>query len=521
MTKQMEKKKQNEEKNRRNTLAKLGLPPDTPKLENDLEQKKFFAFGTEPAFGIYTGGSLPEFYGEKALDPYGNNEEPVAGEMLNASKSQEYTRLRDGLRKNIPLLKKEHPDYKVMVPWGDPNFLIPFLSDPVLKDQIDGALYDTGVFDRMPEMQLHQTVIHRLWQFRQNWSKYVKDRDPLLVSIEGPCFTGVLNSKGALSERELASYVPRSMLLLGAYGMNRQFSLPGGSAPASYWGEQHYGNGPIGRYATLNPHVLYSTIATMIRHLEPLRFVRPLRLKEKSLYALQFEDVRDPQKKVHFIWTIRGTRPLRIGAPFSAYDLMDNPVDGKDSTITISDMPVIVYGLGADSEALLFPGEPDHSDSQNGEFVTRIANPGDGKWEQTGWGECSNPVGDTVSCSWTPLGGYYTVHDFTSSRWEAVLLHIYSQLPSFENVVPSSDPTGGADYDRNFNVQSSSGTTNLKIYLSRSNDISWKSSLLSSIENQTNSWATGPDNAPVYYVIYSADSGRVVALDLAVCKYCP
>lgn len=380
--KEMEKKKQNEEKNRRNTLAKLGLPPDTPKLENDLEQKKFFAFGTEPAFGIYTGGSLPEFYGEKALDPYGNNEEPVAGEMLNASKSQEYTRLRDGLRKNIPLLKKEHPDYKVMVPWGDPNFLIPFLSDPVLKDQIDGALYDTGVFDRMPEMQLHQTVIHRLWQFRQNWSKYVKDRDPLLVSIEGPCFTGVLNSKGALSERELASYVPRSMLLLGAYGMNRQFSLPGGSAPASYWGEQHYGNGPIGRYATLNPHVLYSTIATMIRHLEPLRFVRPLRLKEKSLYALQFEDVRDPQKKVHFIWTIRGTRPLRIGAPFSAYDLMDNPVDGKDSTITISDMPVIVYGLGADSEALLFPGEPDHSDSQNGEFVTRIANPGDGKWEQ-------------------------------------------------------------------------------------------------------------------------------------------
>ena len=145
----------------------------------------------------------------------------------------------------------------------------------------------------------------------------------------------------------------------------------------------------------------------------------------------------------------------------------------------------------------------------------------DGKWEQTGWGECSNPVGDTVSCSWTPLGGYYTVHDFTSSRWEAVLLHIYSQLPSFENVVPSSDPTGGADYDRNFNVQSSSGTTNLKIYLSRSNDISWKSSLLSSIENQTNSWATGPDNAPVYYVIYSANSGRVVALDLAVCKYCP
>ena len=144
----------------------------------------------------------------------------------------------------------------------------------------------------------------------------------------------------------------------------------------------------------------------------------------------------------------------------------------------------------------------------------------DGEWVLTGWGECSNPMPEKVSCHWTPMGNY-TVQNFTSSRWEAVLLHIYSQAPDFEGLVPSSDPTGGDDYESKFNFQSDAKRLILTIHLSKENDTLWKNSLLSSIENQTNSWADGPDTAPMHYVIYSAASGTIVALDIAVCMYCP
>lgn len=384
LSKELEKKKEQSLKNQQAENKRNGKAADYVPPANPLDMPCLFGFGSEPYFGVYTAGSLPQYYGEEDLDPYATKEDKiVAGAKLSSNYGDAWERLRNGLKKNLAVLKQLHPDYKVMVPWGDPNFATPFLRDPELEPQIDGILYDTGLFDRLPEMQMHQTAIHRLWQFRQEWMRFSK-RKPLMVSIEGPAFAGIVPG-GPFDGKTQANLIVRSSLLLSAHGMTRQFAVNAASESTDYWGEQHYGGGLIGRYATLNPRESYSAVSTLTRHIGPTQFLRAETFPQKDVYCATFENVTDsPGTRLSVFWMVRGTRQVSFDQPVEVFDLMDNPMK-KDmaGAYTISGSPVFVYGLPKEGmEKQVHFSEPYHTDSQNGQFVKLLSNPAKDQWTQ-------------------------------------------------------------------------------------------------------------------------------------------
>ena len=303
---------------------------------NAVTEPVYVNIFAEPG-GIGTEGNLPEFYGEA--------EKPMTPEQ-----QQRFEHFKQMAKVASAEIRKLTPNVKIMMPWGDPVFAVPFLKDPETRNLFDGIAFDAGYFDRLPEQQLHQCSLHRMHQFMTYWKKYRQGK-PFMITVEGPCLAQV--TPGGLTEEQFAAHMVRAAMILAAYGIDRQFSLTGAADCASYWGEQHYGGGFFSRINGLNPHVAYAAAGTMIRHLRHMEFVKWVPTGSLSTYCLQFRDSRDG-KIMHVLWTVRGKRPLKVAGPFRAYDSMDN----LSAKPVISQMPIYVY---ADEKNLAF-GEPDHSD---------------------------------------------------------------------------------------------------------------------------------------------------------------
>ena len=73
------------------------------------------------------------------------------------------------------------------MPWGIPSFPIPFLRhSKEARELMDGPALDVVLFERLPEMQLHQvTLSSEMWQLKQEWLKTGKPW-PKFSTIEGP-----------------------------------------------------------------------------------------------------------------------------------------------------------------------------------------------------------------------------------------------------------------------------------------------------------------------------------------------
>ncbi len=294
----------------------------------------------EPS-GIGTHGILPEFYGEP---------EAVFTPAQQKVFDSHHRRLALAAR----ALKQIAPDVKLLMPHGDPVFTIPFLkkNDDVSRS-FHGIAVDIGYFERLPEQQMHQNSLHRMYMVNHYWKKFRKD-EPLHVTFEGPCIAPVL--PGALTERELAAHMMRSSLILGAYGVNRQFTLASLTDSGDYWGEQHYGGGLISPMPLLNPHVACSAAGTLIRHLRDLKFDGFVPTGSLSAYCLRFRSVKDGGT-VYAMWVIRGKREAKFSSPVRTFDAMDN--ESVSDRVLLSDLPVFVYQPGK-----FTLGEPDHSDSR-------------------------------------------------------------------------------------------------------------------------------------------------------------
>ncbi|MFW6059521.1 MAG: hypothetical protein ACODAQ_05035, partial [Phycisphaeraceae bacterium] len=283
------------------------------------------------------------------------------------------------------ILKEHYPDVKPMLPHGDPMFAIPFVQrSEKARELFKGIAVDIPVFERLPEQQIHQVSLHRMYFVRDGLNE-VGITDPTLAMYEGPSRSAY---DGALTDRQLADFSVRDSLLLYAYGVDRQM---GGWAPfesASYWGEQHYGGGINHRLPRGTPRPAFAAFGTMTRHLNRRNYVKWLETGSRSAYAMQFAHYKTGQT-MHAMWVIRGTRPitLTVDNPDAVvvYDLMDNrdpvKVDGKDVTFTLSTSPVWVYGLTGEEQITL--GAPDHSDAAPATNSMKIASLGDGGWTQT------------------------------------------------------------------------------------------------------------------------------------------
>ena len=332
-------------------VAKMGARPqsvDIPDLEARLQDTRFApSTVNEPTFqylfaepgGIGTGGSLPEFYGE-------------APRVRTPTEDERFADYKRIVINYASAFRKVFPGKKILMPWGDPCFAIPFLQDPATRDAFDGIGFDTAFFDRLPEMQMHQCSLHGMMQFMHYWNHY-RQVPPVLMTVEGPCLGGV--KPGALTADQHAAHLPRAMLALAGYGVNRFFaSVSGGPENASYWGEQHYGGGAFTRI-TLNPYPAYATQGTLIRHLRHMVFVKAVPTGSLSTYCFEFKDARNGEL-LHVLWTIRGRRPVTLKAR-QIYDSMDNLIKAP---LVIGQLPI--YAYGGDGQIEL--GEPDHSDVQ-------------------------------------------------------------------------------------------------------------------------------------------------------------
>jgi len=337
---------------------------------NPFRKPEFMMFWAEPVLGTITTGNFAEYWGGK---PY----------VLTDRERSIMTDMSNRFVVHATGIKKRWPDVKLLMPYGDPLFVVPFLREKIITpDLLDGTALDICAFERMPEQQLHQISTHRIWTLREEYKKFGHD-DPYLILIEGP-FIPTL--PGACTYKEQANRYTRHNLLMMGYDVHTFLGSWQAFDFASYYGGEHYGNaGIIERIPHCSPKQGYAAFATMTRHLNRVNFDKWIPTGSLSTYAMQFKHYKTGEL-VHAIWTIRGKRPVTVKVPAGAkvqhFTLMDNETkltakNGKVS-FEIDPSPCFVHGLGDNPTILL--GKPDHSDAVPAPDAVVLSNMGNGEW---------------------------------------------------------------------------------------------------------------------------------------------
>ncbi len=177
------------------------------------------------------------------------------------------------------------PNAKILIPWGNPLFIVPLLRAGFPKHLIDGSGLDMIGFERLPEQQLHQASTHRLYILLNEYRKFGLDK-PLLPYVEG---TFVPTEPGAVTWDEQADLYHRWNLVSLAYGIKRFYSGWFAFDCGDYYGAEHYGGCGIQRripYA--DPKPAYAHYATMTRALDQANFDRWIPTGSLTTYCLRF-----------------------------------------------------------------------------------------------------------------------------------------------------------------------------------------------------------------------------------------
>jgi hypothetical protein len=330
----------------------------------------FLAYYAEPSVGFHTLVPPADYYNAPPL-PFSPAEE------------ERYRFFFNGIVEGTKIVKQNFPYVKNMLPHGDPLFPVPFLRrNPEIAKMIDGVSVDIPAFERLPEQQIHQIAIHRMYVSNKEFAKAGLSK-PLYAVYEGPCLP---TGPGALTQRELSDLSVRNSLMLLGYGADFQTGGFPGFDCTSPWGEQHYGYGVFYSIPWEMPKPAFAAFATMTRMLNRSNFDGWTPTGSLSTYAMRFKHYKTG-KIVHVLWTIRGTREVNIPVPAGSFlavtDAMDNtvtrtPQNGQVS-FTINSSPVYVTGLPAEVKITL--GEADNSDAQPAAIKTKLANFGDGSWK--------------------------------------------------------------------------------------------------------------------------------------------
>jgi hypothetical protein len=341
-------------------------PMAKPSKVNRPELAVFFA---EPLLGPVSYMSQPEHYGEP---PH----------KMTAEERANYQKYLDQFLIAAAAIKKEWPKAKCLMPWGIPSFSIPFIRESKeFRELWNGPALDVVLFERLPEMQLHQvTLSSGLWQLKQEWLKTGRPW-PSSITIEGPAVSPA--TPGALTPQQEADHTLRAYLILAGYGTTRHLGWPSPFRCAGYWGETHYGAGLCDPLPLLSPRPAYAAFATLTRQLNRMNFVKIVPTGSNTLFCYQFKHYKTGEL-LHVLWTLKGSRPVTLDASGAAkaqvFDNMDNllPPAGKGLVVTVTSSPCFVRGLTADPKLTL--GPPDHSDAAPAKDALRLGELGDGTW---------------------------------------------------------------------------------------------------------------------------------------------
>jgi len=280
-------------------------------------------------------------------------------------------------------IREKWPHIKVLMPWGDPLFIVPFLRSGAMKGLIDGSGLDICGFERLPEQQLHQISLHRLYQLKNEYAK-VGVANPTLIYCEG---IFVPTEVGGCSWREQMDIYSRFTLISMAYGVTRFYASWSAFDAASYYGAEHYAcAGLIRRIPYCDPKPSYAAYATMSDRLNQANFDGWLKTGSLTTYALRF---KGPKGNVYTLWTIRGKRPVTLtltaDAAVQVTDSMNNTrvVKSVDKKVTVDTDASVTYLTGAGDVVAIESGIPDHSDAVPAEDAIQVADLGDGTWTYT------------------------------------------------------------------------------------------------------------------------------------------
>ncbi len=327
-------------------------------------------FFAEPHFGSITTGIWPGHYGE----PY----------TLTSDEQRVFDDMKAKFMAGASAIRKEWPDLKLLLPYGDPMVAALFLKlAPESRPLIDGVALDLPSFERLPEQQVNQVVLNRLYPILKDIKQYKPD--PYLVLVEG---THTSSKDIDTGERGQSDISIRNTLVLLGYGIQR---IESGNAPfdcANYWGENHYGGGWNSRLPLAMPKPAYVQYATMTRHLNRANFVKYVTTGSTSTYCQMHKHYKTGAV-VHVLWTIRGKRVVNVKVPsgttLSLYDPNDNVTELKEKngyvTFTVDQSPRYLEGLPGEAEILL--GASDHTDAVAGlatKSAVKLGNFGDGSW---------------------------------------------------------------------------------------------------------------------------------------------
>ena len=329
-----------------------------------------FSFFPEPHVSLrLTAGNIPDYW----------NGEPY----IYTEHEQERLKMYYNTAKIAAEAAREHfPEMKVLIPWGDPLFVWPFLRMGFPKELIDGSGLDNPGFERLPEMQLHQVSLHRLYTLIKEYER-AGIPDPYLQYVEG---TFVPTEPGSCTYREQMDLYQRWALMSMGYGVTRFYSGWFGFDNGDYFGAEHYGGcGIQRRIPYCDPKPAYAAFATMTDKLAAADFDTWLPTGSLTTFCMRF---KGPNGDVYALWTIRGKRPvaltLKADAAVNVTDSMNNTkvMQSRDGQVTVMTDPSVIYITGVDIQSVQV-GEPDHSDVSPPDGALPVADIGDGSWRLT------------------------------------------------------------------------------------------------------------------------------------------
>ncbi|MHB9110884.1 MAG: hypothetical protein ACYDCO_27835 [Armatimonadota bacterium] len=364
----------------------------------------FVTFFPEPHISRALGAGVPADY---------------LGEKYELTE-QEQTALRvfwNTAKAAAEAVRREWPNTKILIPWGDPLFIVPFLRAGFPRELLDGCGLDMIGFERLPEQQVFEQSNHRLWVLREEFRRAGYEH-PELYYIEG---VFVPTEPGGATWQEQAERYHRWTLLSLANGVERFYSGWFAFDCGDWYGAEHYGGcGIQRRLPYCDPKPAYAHFATMTRLLERTQFARYVPTGSHGVYCLEFaQGLSRPRRteasssllalgnepsgtvpsygqadqykgtvplvpltggnkdagsgpagsgqslSVYVLWTVRGTRPVTLlgtADEFTLIDSMDNGVTVRaGEAITVGTSPVYVTGAGEVTGIML--GEPDHADA--------------------------------------------------------------------------------------------------------------------------------------------------------------
>jgi hypothetical protein len=276
-------------------------------------------------------------------------------------------------------VRRTWPEVKILIPWGDALFAPPLLRAGFPKNLIDGSGIDTPGFERLPEMQLHQISVHRLYELRKEYQK-AGIPDPVLQYCEG---IFVPTEVGSVSWREQMDLYNRWVLISMAYGVKRFYSGWFAFDCGNYYGSEHYGGcGIQRRIPYCDPKPAYAAYATMTDRLDQANFDGWLKTGSLTNYCLRF---KGPRGNVYVLWNLRGKRPVTLSlaadGDVTITDAMNNSRvhNSRNKQVSVVTDPSVLYVTGAEVVAAAV-GEPDHADAQPAKDAKLVADLGDSSW---------------------------------------------------------------------------------------------------------------------------------------------